>query len=340
MIADLHLNPNYAPNRPFDGLYCEDPKEGSELDDKLDELAHFGQIGCDIPVSLADQAMRKMSEENQDLDFLLVPGDVPGHSFSNKFDKIGVMEWEDLTRDYEALMAVHELASDMFEEYFPEVPTFQTFGNNEDKYHYQPIFDDGGPTGDDNGYERMYKLWFEEHSANYLNLTNLGEIEQTMKAGGWYRAELIPGHLTLISFNSLQFNEASEVDDQVGYQCDMELDWMERTLEDAREGEKFLLMVHIYETAGWNGDGEPFVQWKENDHLARYVNLLYKYRDIIIFEATGHDHLADLRIHEAISNEVGVHDVAFLNKVLFPGLTSHGQVNPGYATFEYNTDTQ
>ena len=104
----------------------------------------------------------------------------------------------------------------------------------------------------------------------------------------------------------------------------MELDWLERCLADAGPSEKFIIQVHIYETAGWSGDGEPFVQWKENDHLARYVNLLYKYNDIIVFEATGHDHLADMRVHEAIAEEPGDEDIVFLNKVLFPGLTSHG----------------
>ena len=110
---------------------------------------------------------------------------------------------EELERDFDALMGVHELVADMLEEYFTDVPAFPTFGNNDTKYHYQPVFDDGGPTGDDDMYARMYTTWFEEHTGNFLNLSNLGEIKKTMNAGGWYRTNLIPNQLTLLSFNSL-----------------------------------------------------------------------------------------------------------------------------------------
>jgi len=59
-----------------------------------------------------------------------------------------------------------------------------------------------------------------------------------------------------------------------------------------------------------------------------------QYRDKILFEVTGHDHLADLRTH--ILNDT---DEWYLNKVLFPGLTSSEDTNPGFGTFEYDSDT-
>ena len=60
-----------------------------------------------------------------------------------------------------------------------------------------------------------------------------------------------------------------------------------------------------------------------------------KYHDKILFEVTGHDHLADLRAHllDDGSNEW------YLNKVLFPGLTPTNKTNPGFGTFEYDSET-
>jgi len=45
---------------------------------------------------------------------------------------------------------------------------------------------------------------------------------------------------------------------------------------------------------------------------------LEQYRDKIVFEVTGHDHLSGLRT----ATVDGTTDEYYLNKVVFPGLTS------------------
>jgi len=64
------------------------------------------------------------------------------------------------------------------------------------------------------------------------------------------------------------------------------------------------------------------------------MKLLEDYRDKIIFEVAGHDHLADVR-----TVKVDNSDDYYLNKVIFPGWTSATSNQPGFATFWYDTET-
>lgn len=54
----------------------------------------------------------------------------------------------------------------------------------------------------------MYDFWFTQHKGNvgFFDQETLSNIKDTMKSGGWYRADLIADKLTLLAFNSLQFN--------------------------------------------------------------------------------------------------------------------------------------
>ena len=83
-----------------------------------------------------------------------------------------------------------------------------TLGNNDTKYHYQPPFGDDKQTF----YEFLDDVWFYEHTGNQ-QLDNLDEIQETLDEGGWYRANLIPGKLTLLSFDSLSLNKNNEQQD-------------------------------------------------------------------------------------------------------------------------------
>jgi len=46
-----------------------------------------------------------------------------------------------------------------------------------------------------------------------------------MLEGGWYRANLVPDRLTLLVFNSLQFNDKSQKNGKIW--LDTELEWLE-----------------------------------------------------------------------------------------------------------------
>ena len=96
-----------------------------------------------------------------------------------------------------------------------------------------------------------------------------------------------------------------------------------------------MLEMHIYETASWWITA--FANWHEDHYQQQFFALIEKYHDRILFEVTGHDHLAGLRTHKV--TESGS-DAQYLNKVLFPSITANSDTNPGFGTFEYDTETQ
>ena len=87
--------------------------------------------------------------------------------------------------------------------------------------------------------------------------------------------------------------------------------------------------MHIYETQSWWGTDVAY-NWAEDENQIAFQALLLQYKDKIIVEVTGHDHLADVR---AASGDC-------MNKVIFPGLTSNTYQQPGYGTFIYDDSTQ
>jgi len=91
--------------------------------------------------------------------------------------------------------------------------------------------------------------------------------------------------------------------------------------------------MHIYETASWWENA--FENWKEDENQAKFYSLMQKYHDLVLFEVTGHDHLAGLRTHALNDSQD-----QYLNKVLFPGLTANSSTNPGFGVFEYDSDAQ
>mmetsp|Transcript_911 Transcript_911/g.1402 ORF Transcript_911/g.1402 Transcript_911/m.1402 type:complete len:108 (+) Transcript_911:513-836(+) len=105
----------------------------------------------------------------------------------------------------------------------------------------------------------MDEVWFTDHTGNQ-KLDNLDEISESIGEGGYYRVNLIPGKLTLLSIDSLPFNSDNyQKSEDV---CDAMLNWLEAQLSGAGPDEKFLTMMHIYETAGyWE---EVYTNWKED----------------------------------------------------------------------------
>ena len=326
VFTDIHLQPNYVPNRSPD-QYCEVVTEEGKQDVELDTNAYFGRMGCDVPYKMVDVAMQKMAADHPDIRFLLAPGDLIGHDIPIDLkDDEGITDKESDQR-YAQLMETHRKVASMFEDHFADIPVLPAFGNNDTKYHYQPAYGNIRPMFN----YLMYKNWFEGHDAN-KKLDNLMDIKETMHEGGWYRANLVPDKLTLLVFNSLHLNAKQEKGTRNEFWITRELEWLEEQLSNANPTEKFLLEMHIYETADWWYAAFP--NWKEDNHQTKFLALMKKYHDKILFEVTGHDHMAGLRVHQLDDS-----DEYYLNKVIFPGLTASSNTNPGFGTFEYDSET-
>ena len=91
--------------------------------------------------------------------------------------------------------------------------------------------------------------------------------------------------------------------------------------------------MHIYETADyWQGG---FSNWKEDTNQEKFLKLMKQYKDKIILEVTGHNHLSGLRYHQADNDQE-----YYLTKVLFPSVTASSNTQPAFSTFEYDTEQQ
>ena len=100
------------------------------------------------------------------------------------------------------------------------------------------------------------------------------------------------------------------------------------------------MISHIYETSQIYA-----ANWYENNDQKSYYELLWHYRDKIIIEVTGHDHLADFRTHSAAhlydnDNQCMAYDYMetgqhFLGKMVSPSFTPQRDTQPGYTTMTY-----
>jgi 3',5'-cyclic AMP phosphodiesterase CpdA len=68
--------------------------------------------------------------------------------------------------------------------------------------------------------------------------------------------------LYVISLNTLVYN-SHDVSDDVDIKNE-QLAWFEKQLIEAGNDDKFILISHIYETAGGDGGGE--LNWTEDDY--------------------------------------------------------------------------
>ena len=115
-----------------------------------------------------------------------------------------------------------------------------------------------------------------------------------------------------------------------------QLDWLSDKLSKAELDEKFIIMMHIFETADWWDEVYP--NWAEDSNQSIFFDIILSNKDKIIFEVTGHNHLAGLRA-SAPTPDSSSSSEYYLNKVIFPGLTAVTSQQPGFGTFIYDTDT-
>jgi len=101
-------------------------------------------------------------------------------------------------------------------------------------------------------------------------------------------------------------------------------------------------MFHIYDTSaiGWKN-------WNEDSYQTTWYDLMLKYKDQIIFQITGHDHLADFRTHSASElfdksgncmNTNSDEEGYFLGKLVSPSITPGNNSQPGFTTFSLSNE--
>ena len=115
------------------------------------------------------------------------------------------------------------------------------------------------------------------------------------------------------------------------------LSWINEELRSgASDGRKFILSSHIYPGAVYENS---FIDNLYLNYTSEYLEIYMKYRESILLEVYGHDHVGDLRYNQgsfvnlsskAMNSSMNFN---FRNLLINPGATLNSFQNPGYGTF-------
>ena len=116
-----------------------------------DQLAPYGRFGCDPPVETLELLLKRMRDQETNIDLLFMPGDFIGHAIplaaGKPFDP----------SKYTYLKQVHTTISDLLAKYLPNTLIIPTLGNNDFIYHYQSPFAEQR----DDFFTFLWQNWFE-----------------------------------------------------------------------------------------------------------------------------------------------------------------------------------
>lgn len=173
----------------------------------------MGKLGCDPPLQLLESFLQQIKDtEGQDLDFILIPGDIVAHG-------VPLEPKDPSAGDYNLLKETITTVSLTFAKYFPNTLIVPTLGNNDPKYHYEGL----DLADKDEYFSFLYNAWFNLLPFN-SGLKNLSEIKNTMMNGGYYRVD-IDSKLTILAINTLYFNTKNDATNQ-GTEAQDQLDWI------------------------------------------------------------------------------------------------------------------
>ena len=160
MISDLHLNLNYDENY---GPRVDQEGDCWVTSGTLSDVkAPYGRYGCDPPSSLIDVMLDEFNRSHGKQDVIFLTGDLSSHHTA--------MDIDDTSGEntYPLLMATHAGIIEHLNEKFPDTLVLPVFGNNDAKFHDNPI-----PIDDEEFfYEYIFDLWFDLLPGNKAWLTS------------------------------------------------------------------------------------------------------------------------------------------------------------------------
>jgi hypothetical protein len=269
----------------------------------------------------------KMNELEPDVDIILVTGDMITHGVS--------VELEDMKHHHQYDMLknlLEELIVNILAEKFPNAYILPTIGNNDIKYHY--VAPQRNYTAPDY-YPYMYNLIFEQIPKNRnLNLTG---VKESFYNFGGYKIDM-SDDLSFISLNSLYYNNRTPSNDTEIKVA--QLDWFEKTLDNAEPGRKFVIFFHIYPGMYFIGHIRFF--W-ERPAVLRFNDIIQRNIDKIALINGAHSHFPDIKV--GFSSEFSIpllmntddHFLKYIPKwtmLITPSISPVFRNNPGITLLE------
>ena len=140
--------------------------------------------------------MTRMTEYYGEQDVIFVTGDLAAKH-------IAMSSEEETEKTYALMLETLGYLNEIIAARFPNTLVLPAFGNNDTKYHDNPIPDDDAPYF----YSYVFNLWFKMLPGNTENLTQhqIEDIHKTFQIGGFYRVDLNE-HVSVLSLNTLYYD--------------------------------------------------------------------------------------------------------------------------------------
>ncbi|KAM0790028.1 hypothetical protein ACM66B_005357 [Microbotryomycetes sp. NB124-2] len=280
-LTDMHPDPWYKFNSSEAGAcHSIEPAKG-------ERAGFWGQpvSDCDAPVTLINATFDWLEAHFKGkVDFVVWTGDNARHDIDTRFP-----------RSLPEILELNRFIAHRIRQTFGHVPVVTSIGNN-DVFPHNIMF--AGPSTITS---ELLSIW-----KHYIPEVHL----HSFAGGGYYSVEAIPGHLLLVSLNTIYFFEnnkavdgcpsfsASSPDHASTMKRDedpgtLELLWLEQQLLIARaRGMQVWLTGHVPATKA---------NWYEGCY-ARYSQLALAYHDTIVGHLFGHlnvDHFTMLQAKDA-----------------------------------------
>ncbi|ODV82109.1 phosphate metabolism transcription is regulated by PHO system [Suhomyces tanzawaensis NRRL Y-17324] len=298
-ITDMHPDPHYREGMLPEELACHSPGEGKS--------GKYGDaiLGCDSPMILVNDTVAWIKKHLKDkIDFVVWTGDNIRHDNDRRFP-----------RTEQSIFDMNQQVSDLMYEAFKDdqaddhlrkmqVDLIPSLGNNDVYPHnlFSP-----GPTLQT---REMFKIW-----QNYIPQSQL----HIFNRGAYFFQEVIPGHLAVLSINTLYLFQSNPLVDncdskkQPGYKL---FEWLGYVLKEMRaRNMKVWLTGHV----------PPNEKNYDISCLRKYIVWTHEYRDVIIGGLYGHmniDHFIPLdsvaaykSIKKSLKGQAKAKDLSFVTTI-------------------------
>ena len=149
LLSDLHLHLRYDESIGTTESGQGDCMQGGGIPSLI--KAPMGRYGCDSPTILIDHMFTRMAEKFNDLDVILLTGDFAAHHVAMSSGE------KDDEKTYALLLETFGYLNELIALKFPNLLILPAFGNNDSKYHDNPIPDKDAPFF----YTYVFNLWFK-----------------------------------------------------------------------------------------------------------------------------------------------------------------------------------
>ena len=309
LISDIHLDIAYDPGYSSSGLCHSVGIVGKNRTiTPAPDFRPLGRFGCDSPLALLSSALSQMQALNPSPDFILVTGDLIGHSTYYLLQSNGLYN-----TNYTAslIRSTFQQVTAQFQTYFPTTQVLFALGNNDGYGDYQlPTTASALELN-----KLLYELW---------QPLNPGLPEDFIDSGFYACNIAVTGQRLLV----LSTNYFSVGVNGVKSAAMDQLKWLRSELISAQNNQqRVVISMHIPPGAGmFNANS---YDWHE-EFISLFEKLIHAYGHVVDFVMAAHQHQSGFQLIGETGHAVVIH----------PAISPIFTNNPGFRHYQLTSKTQ